>query len=239
MKFAVLTESAVDDGSVRILVDAMFAGPIVWHQSPPSYKSREWPGVLSVLPVAIRALHYNSDVEGLLIVVDGNGTPVHVPETRCDRDPKHGCRWCQVRECIDQACAKLKPRSHARPLRIAHALTYPSIEAWFRLGRDPGRGESSWVLYRRSLTHAQITDHKRKLKRAIYNVVDPAFELSKRRQIEEAKNLAANLAEFEKLFPIGFGLFASEIRGWASPTIGNTFAPAGKRDDGGEPSECG
>ena len=97
MEIAVLSESAVDDVAVRILVEAMIEKPIEW-QGIPWLKTRGWPSILDILPKAIQYFHYKTDVRGIVIVADSDRSPLHCPETVepfvCDEK----CRLCRLRK---------------------------------------------------------------------------------------------------------------------------------------------
>lgn len=80
MKIAVLSESPADEAAVRILAEAILCRTI---DSTPELKPRfrGWPSVRAVPPAAIRQLHYHTEAEGLVLVVDGNHSPIHTART--------------------------------------------------------------------------------------------------------------------------------------------------------------
>src|SRR5439155_12785080 len=87
--------------------------------------------VLSALDGVFRGIHYNSDAEGLVIVVDSDDTDLHdsahdTPGGGADR-----CRLCQAWKIIARARNQLKPRASRPELKVAIGLAVPAIEAWY------------------------------------------------------------------------------------------------------------
>ena len=75
MKVALLSESPADEAVLRVLVDAILGEPA--QIAPAGYRARGWPNVLQVLPAVIRHLHFNTDVDTLVVTCDSDDTPVH------------------------------------------------------------------------------------------------------------------------------------------------------------------
>ena len=101
MKVAYFAESPADQAALTILTEA-----ILGRQSEPvihaGLRHRGWPMVRTVLRAVLLELHYNTDAEGFVFIVDSNGTPLHVPshEQPNGRDPK--CRLCQLQRIISE-----------------------------------------------------------------------------------------------------------------------------------------
>ena len=67
LKLALLSESPADEAALRVLVGAVL-GPFT--VVPPSLRARGWPSVEQVLPPILRHLHFRTEADGLVVVVD-------------------------------------------------------------------------------------------------------------------------------------------------------------------------
>ena len=75
MKVAILSESSADEAAVRILVEA-----ILNQQTEPIdlyLRGHGWSSVRNVLPAVLKHLHYCTQAEALILVVDSDDSPVH------------------------------------------------------------------------------------------------------------------------------------------------------------------
>src|SRR4051812_44273657 len=110
MKVALLSESPADEAALRVLVSAI-AGPPQFVL--PGFRARGWPNVAQVLPAVIRHLHFNTNTDFLVVVVDSDDSVVHGPDH--DRpDYFHPlCRMCQLRAVFRQTTKRL-PKAHGR-----------------------------------------------------------------------------------------------------------------------------
>src|SRR5262245_2178832 len=112
MKVALLSESPADEAALRVLVTA------VLRQSPrfvaPGFRARGWPNVAQLLPAVLRHLHFNTDTDLLVVVVDSDDSVVHT--TGHDKPGFFHplCRMCQLRAVHRQTTKKLPP-AHGRP----------------------------------------------------------------------------------------------------------------------------
>jgi hypothetical protein len=80
MKLAILSESPADEAALGVLIEAVLGGPYLRVQA--NLRARGWPSVAQVLPAVIRHLHFNTDAEGLVVVVDSDDSVVHTPSAR-------------------------------------------------------------------------------------------------------------------------------------------------------------
>lgn len=210
MRVAILSESSADEAAIRILVGGILGEPT--HPiSPPSLRSRGWPSVRQVLPTVLKHLHYHTDAEGLILVVDSNHSPVHQSAHDETGGANPQCRLCQLREIVGRVLTHLTPVPNRPPIRTAVGLAVPAIEAWYRCGVDPHVTEAAWVLALQSGSYPYTTTS---LKRAVYGTERYSLELETRCATEEAQRLAQNLNALEQMFPGGFGALASEVRNW-------------------------
>src|SRR5437879_2482985 len=105
MNIALLSESPADEAALRVLVAAVLgARP---HFLSPGLRARGWPNVAQVLPAVIRHLHFQTDAELLVVVVDSDDSVVHTaPHERPDYFHPQ-CRVCQLRAVFRQTTKRL------------------------------------------------------------------------------------------------------------------------------------
>ena len=71
MKVAILSESPADEAAIRILIDGIIGGPTQPADMPP-IRTRGVSGVFTILPTVLKHLHYRTDADALVIVVDSD-----------------------------------------------------------------------------------------------------------------------------------------------------------------------
>jgi hypothetical protein len=76
MKLTVFSESPADDAAVRIIVDALL-GIQTQSIALPTLRTRNWPSVHDDLPFVLKHLHYQTDAEAFVVVVDSDNSPIH------------------------------------------------------------------------------------------------------------------------------------------------------------------
>lgn len=210
MRLAVLSESAADEVAVRILVDGLLGQPSQ-PVAPPPLRTRGWPAVLHVLPNVLRSLHYHTDVEALVLVVDANHSPLH-QRTHEEPGQAHSqCRFCQLRAQALQTQERLRAVPGREPVKLAMGVAMPAIEAWYRCGVDPHASEAFWMQNLQATSHTAI---KNRLKREVYGTERPSLALETQRAEQEARRLVQSLSTLETLFPNGFGALAYTVQGW-------------------------
>ena len=111
MKLAILSESPADEAALRVLVEYVLGGPFTTVQS--SLRARGWPSVEQVLPPIIRHLHFNTDADGLVVVVDSDDSPVHTPEHEAPGYYHPFCRVCRLRAVFRRTIKHLPPAAAA------------------------------------------------------------------------------------------------------------------------------
>jgi hypothetical protein len=163
--------------------------------------------------VVLRQLHYHSDAEGLVLVLDSNGSPPHRPEHEAPqgRDPK--CRLCNLRNIIDDVFAKVRPRPLLPTLKVAVGLAVPAIEAWLLCGDDPHVTEAAWINGLKE-RRGRMPYTEGDLKRRLYGTTHPSLAIATEKMQAAATRLCQNLAHLESLFPHGFGALLKNLRSW-------------------------
>jgi hypothetical protein len=213
MKVAILCESPADQAAVQIFVDALLGQKTELHDRREPLTG--WTGVFTVLEPVFTELYYKAtDVDALAVVVDSDLTTPHV----ADHDRADGanltCRLCRLRQEIRRIRSQL-PATQRKAINVAVGLAIPSMEAWLQCGRDNTVTEAAWLV---ALRERRFAFDPRRLKLAVYGRKRITGDFEKRRMVEEASRLAADVQALEKWFPGGFGPFAADIRGWLGPT---------------------
>lgn len=210
MKVAVLSESSADEAAIRILVDGIL-GTKTEETSDLPLRSRGWPSVIRVLPTVLKYLHYRTDTDALVVVVDSDDSPIHQHSHNEAGGENLQCRLCQLRSVVTSETKILRPVTGRDPLKSALGLAVPAIEAWYLCGLDPRVNEAAWA---RKLQSEPLTYTRRTLKQAVYGTERPTIEIEMVFAVNAATNMATNFSLIEQLFPHGFGSFARDIRAW-------------------------
>jgi hypothetical protein len=209
MKIGFYCESRADQAAM-----AVFAEGILGEPPEPISMDLEAHGVTSVfsgLDGVVRGVHYNSDADGLVVVVDCDDAEIHsaTHDANPGGDPR--CRLCKARNIIARAQGQLKGRP---PLKVAIGLAVPAIEAWYLVGKNHQVGEAAWLV---GLANRRPPFTRPKLKELVYGTVRPSLELEVDRAVNEARRIIKDIGALEAAFPVGFGLMAQQIRSWALP----------------------
>jgi hypothetical protein len=212
MKVAVFSESEADEAAVRVFVNALLGQETESPPMPP-IESRGWNAVLIRLPVVLRHLHYQTDAQGLVVVIDSDRSPVHLTAHTAAGGAEEKCRLCQVTSIVKRVQSELRPRDTYDPLKTALGLAVPQIEAWYLVGRDPHVSEAAWIS---GLKHGKSPYAPEHLKQKVYAAQRPSLELETRRAKEEAQRIVreGKLGLLEESFPGGFGALARDVRNW-------------------------
>jgi hypothetical protein len=213
MKVAIFSESPADEAAIRILIEGICGQPTE-SVLPAAIRARGWGAVFATLPAILRELHYHTDVESLVVVIDSDLSPIHSQDH--DRpgsaDPK--CRLCALRTRVAAARSELRQRIGQSELKTALGLAVPAIEAWYLCGRNKQVSEAAW-LTRTSKKKPPYTVVQ--LKREVYGTEHPSITLETDCAIREAQRVAANLPALLAAFPAGFGALHNDVSGWKLP----------------------
>jgi hypothetical protein len=209
MKIAVVSESPADEAAIKILVDAIVGTESDLY----SVRTRPhgWIQVFRLLPNIVNALHYGTDVQALVVVVDSDESPVHqnFHEGLPGENPQ--CRLCRLRVTAGLAISRVRAIPNRASLKTAMGLAVPAIEAWYRCGLDPHVNEATWI---RKLLGERITYDKRSLKMDVYGSHQPSLSMETGAAVLAATRLAENIELLELFFPTGFGCLLLDVRGW-------------------------
>ncbi|MGH7975261.1 MAG: hypothetical protein ACREC8_01225 [Limisphaerales bacterium] len=154
-------------------------------------------------------LHYNTDAEGFVLIVDSNGSPSHLASHENARDAK--CRLCQLQRIVQEVQQQVRPRQHQAPLKIALGLAVPTVEAWLLSGVDPHVTEAAWT---NGLKEGQMPYTKAGLKNQLYGTSHPSLVIETEAMKVAAARLASNLSTVGNLFPNGFGNLQKNLKSW-------------------------
>jgi hypothetical protein len=209
MKLAILSESPADEAALHVLVGYVLGRPFTTVQA--SLRARGWPSVEQVLPPIVRHLHFNTDADGLVVVVDSDDSVVHTPEHEAPGYHHAFCRICRLRAVFRRATKNLPPaRGRERVLR-AVGLCVPAIEAWLLCGHDTSVTEQAWL---DGQATGQLPYTRRELKWRVYGTERPSLQHETQRAVQEVSRHRGDVRRLENDFPHGFGALARDLRGW-------------------------
>jgi hypothetical protein len=210
MKISILSESSADEAAIKILVEEILKS-VTQTVSSPRLRPGGWPHVIHLLPSVLKFLHYTTDAEALVVIVDSDDSPAHhTSHDEIDGGDRQ-CRLCQVRNVVDSVKSGLTSVQDREIIKTAIGLAVPAIEAWYRCGLDPHVNEATWA---RRLNSERITYTRKSLKKDVYGTERPSIEIETTRATEAAIRLTGCLPLLEQLFPDGFGSFARDVRSW-------------------------
>jgi hypothetical protein len=212
MKVAILSESPADEVALRILVEGIL-GMETQPIASPRLRARGWPSVLDVLPAVLKHLHYHTDAEAFVLVVDSNHSRVHQLGHEQPGCADSQCRLCRLQAVVARVHGELRPIPGRLLIKTAIGMAVPAIEAWYRCGLDPQVTEAAWTRGLQSKTYPYT---KGKLKQDVYGTDRPLLELEMSCAVREASRLVQSLPFLEHSFPNGFGSLAREVRGWVA-----------------------
>ncbi len=209
MNVALLSESPADEAALRVLVEAVLgtAPQVV----APGFRARGWPNVVQVLPAVIRHLHFQTETDLLVVVVDSDDSVVH---TAVHDRPDYfhpQCRMCELRAVFRRTAKKL-PSAHgrARVLR-AVGIAVPAIEAWYLCGRDEAVSEAAWLVGQES---GRQPYSRAELKWRVYGTDRPSLPQETCCALHEVQRHRRDLRRLENDFP-GFAALAGDLRAGA------------------------
>ena len=225
MKVALLSESPADEAALRVLVEAVLAEPVALVQ--PGLRARGWPNVAQVLPAILRHLHFNTDADGLAVVVDADDSVVHTAEHEAPGYFHPRCRLCQLRG-VFRRVQKRFPRLHGRD-RVLRAvgLAVPAIEAWYLCGQDAQVTELAWL---EGQGRGVPPYTRRELKWRAYGTDRPGLAFEIQEALAGVGRHHGDLRRLEADFPHGFGAMARDLRGWRGALL---------KEDRGHPPGAG
>ena len=206
MKLAVLSESPADETALRGLIEAVLK--ITPGYVGPGLRARGWPNVVQVLPAVIRHLHFNTNADALVVVVDADDSVVHTPEHDEPGYFHPQCRMCQLRAVHRKTIKKFPPaRGRERVLRVV-GVAVPAIEAWYLCGRDHGVSEAAWINGQAS---GRLPYSRAELKWRVYATDRPSLPHEIVCALREVDRLRRDPRRLEHDFP-GFAALADDLR---------------------------
>jgi hypothetical protein len=206
MKVALLSESPADEAALRVLVAA------VLKQTPrfvaPGFRARGWPNVAQLMPAVIRHLHFNTDTDVLVVVVDSDDSVVHTAEHNAPNYFHPQCRMCQLRAVHRQTTKKF-PRAHGRD-RVLRAVgvAVPAVEAWYLCGRDESVTEAAWLVGQET---GRQPYSRADLKSRVYGTDRPSLAHETVCALREVDRHQRDTRRLENDFP-GFAALAADLR---------------------------
>ncbi len=208
LRLALLGESMVDEAALSILVEAVLGAPFVRVQ--PNLRARGWPSVLQILPAIARHLHFNTNADGLIVLVDADDTEIHTAAHEAPGYFHPRCRMCQLRSSFRRATKTLPPAHGRTHMLRAIGLAVPSAEAWYLCGLDESVGEAAWLAAREE---GRTPYTRRELKARVYGTERPNLPQAVAFATAAARRHAVDLRRLEYDFP-GFACLADDLRNW-------------------------
>lgn len=206
MKIALLSESPADETALRVLVTAVLGRPPNFVS--PGFRARGWPNVAQLVPAVIRHLHFNTDTDVLVVVVDSDDSVVHGATHEQPGYFHPQCRTCQLRAVFRQTQKRLKPaHGRERVLRCV-GVAVPAIEAWYLCGRDPAVSEAAWV---EGQAGGRLPYTRAELKWRVYGTDRPSLPLEIQCALDEVARHRPDARRLEHDFP-GFAALAADLR---------------------------
>jgi hypothetical protein len=213
LKLAIISESPADEAAIRVLVGEVLRKNLTWVT--PSLRARGWPSVAQVMPAVLRHLHFNTQADGLVVVVDSDDSLVHTAQHDAPGYFHPHCRMCQLRAVYRQTVKKLPPAmGRARVLR-AIGVAVPAVEAWYLCGRDEGVTEEMWTS---GQAGGSLPYTRRELKWRVYGTERPSLAHETVRALEEVARHRKDTRRLEHDFP-GFASLARDLREWAGKLV--------------------
>jgi hypothetical protein len=208
MKVAIFSESPADEAALRILADAVLGAPTTRVEIPP-IRARGWAAVINLLPKVIQHLHYQTDAQALVVVLDSDESTPHESGHDESATPPPDCRFCQMRGQYTRIVSHLRPIPARQPLRLTFGLAVPTIEAWLLCDRQPHLSEVTW---KQILASQSRRYSKQSLKRDLYGTARPTLQEETNAMVQRAAELALNLPLLESRFPGGFQPLVCALR---------------------------
>ncbi|MDR0352632.1 MAG: hypothetical protein LBI02_04530 [Opitutaceae bacterium] len=208
MKLAILSESPADEAVAQVLVEAVLRQPVAVVK--PSLRARGWPSVAQVLPSVIRHLHFHTDADGLVVVVDADDSVLHTPPHDAPGSYHPRCRMCQLRGIFRKTTKNLPPAHGRARLLRGVGIAVPAMEAWCLCGRDERVTEAAWAAGQ----HAGAPPYTRKeLKTRVYGTDRPTLAHETEVALAAVRRHRHDTRRLEYDFP-GFAALASDLRSW-------------------------
>jgi hypothetical protein len=159
----------------------------------------------------IRHLHFNTQADGLVVVVDTDDSVVHTPEHDAPGYFHPRCRLCQLRAVFRQTTKRFPAaQGRSRVLRCV-GVAVPAIEAWYLCGRDPQVTEAAWV---EGQARGRAPYTRAELKWRVYGTDRPSLPHETRCALDAVRRQGGDLRRLEVDFPNGFGALARDLRSW-------------------------
>jgi hypothetical protein len=211
MKVALLSESPADETALRVLVAAVLGRDPQWVA--PGYRARGWPNVAQLMPAVLRHLHFNTEADALVVVVDADDSVVHTERHEAPGYFHPHCRMCQLRAVHRQTVKRLPPAHGRERLLRVIGVAVPAIEAWYLCGRDPGVSEAAWLA---GQERGRLPYTRAELKLRVYGTDRPSLPHEIACALREVARLRPDPRRLEHDFP-GFAHLAADLRAAARP----------------------
>ena len=210
MRVALYAESSADEAALGIISEAVL-GVAIEPVGHAGLRHRGWPAVRTALRSILLELHYHTDAEGFVFIVDSNGSTPHLPAHNLADAHDPTCRLCELRQIALAVQRQVRPLPHLPPLKIALGTAVPAIEAWLLCGMNHQVSEATWL---NGIRQGQIPYSRPDLKNQLYGTTRPSLAVETEVMTQRASHLAANLQNLRAQFPNGFGALHADLMNW-------------------------
>jgi len=204
MKIVVLAESPADRVAIETLALAIVEVDVEYELYVPPAGGID--AVLTAIRPALLSFHYMRKAEGLIVVVDSNGSQI-------EQEHVEG-RVHLIQNEVDQIQSQLKPLPNYKPIKTAVGVAAPSIESWLLFGIDNQCTEAAWII-RHKEGNSSVADIQR-LKKQMFGTDRPDIHTETKIMKQHATRLVeeSRIEALEQSFPYGFGQLAKDLRAW-------------------------
>jgi hypothetical protein len=156
----------------------------------------------------IRHLHFNTDVDTLVVTCDSDDSPVHTEAHEAPQYYHPHCRMCQLRAVFRQT-SKRFPSAHGRlKVRRVVGVAVPALEAWLLCGRDSDVSEAAWINGQQA---GRLPYTRAELKFRIYQTERPSLPHEIQCALRETERHRRDLRRLEYDFP-GFAALMKDLK---------------------------
>jgi hypothetical protein len=141
MKVAFFSESPADQAALAVFTEGLLgAAPELIDRQ---LEGHGVTGVMSALDGVYRGIHYQSDADALVVVVDCDETELHSAAHDQPGASSPTCRFCKLRDIVTKARSQVQPRQGRPPLKMRNWFSGPCNRGMVSRRSKPPGGRGS------------------------------------------------------------------------------------------------
>lgn len=210
LRLAILSESPADETAISVLIEGVLGGPFA--RVGAGFRARGWPNVAQVLPAVLRHLHFRTNADGLVVVVDCDDAVVHTDDHDRPGYFHPRCRMCELRMVFRRTLKRFPPAQGRERVLRGIGIAVPAVEAWYLAGND-AVSEFAWLDGER---HGVRPYTRPELKRRVYGTERPSLEHETELALNACRRLRRDLRRLRNDFP-SFDALARDIEAMRAP----------------------